>query len=199
MRHHGAALFPIAVMALLAAGTFWLERAPQVEDEGRDCKHRHDPDYMVDNFNVRRFDETGRLQHFLVAKKMLHYPDDDSTEVIAPRLTYYRTPPVHIFSKMAWLDKDGKHVKLDGDVHVVRDGLDGNPPTEITTSVLYAVPDDDFAHTDAPVVITQGQTVMNGTGMESNNKSQISILYGRTSGTIYQKQANKVDAAHGTK
>ena len=197
MRHHGAALFPIAVMALLAAGTFWLERATQVEDEGRDGKHRHDPDYIVDNFNVRRFDETGKLQHFLVAKKMLHYADDESTKVIAPRLTYYRTPPVHVFSKTAWLDKDGKHIELDGDVHVVRDGLDGNPPTEITTSVLYAIPDDDFAHTDAPVVITQGQTVMHGTGMESNSKSQISILYGRASGTIYQKQANKADAAHG--
>ncbi len=199
MRHHGAALFPIAVMALLAAGTFWLERATQVEDEGRDGNHRHDPDYIVDNFNVRRFDVTGKLQHFLVAKKMLHYPDDDSTEVMAPQLTYYRIPPVHISSKTAWLDKDGKHIRLDDDVHVVRDGLDGNPPTEITTSVLYAIPDDDFAHTDAPVVITQGQTVMHGTGMESNNKSQISILYGRTSGTIYQKQANKADGAHGKK
>ncbi|MDD5249605.1 MAG: LPS export ABC transporter periplasmic protein LptC [Rhodocyclaceae bacterium] len=196
MKHSGAPLFPIAVMALLAAGAFWLDRATQVADGGRDGRHRHDPDYIVDNFNVRRFDESGKLQHLLVAQKMLHYPDDDSTEVIAPRLTYYHTPPVHIFSNTAWLDKDGKHVRLDGDVRVVRDGRDGNPPTEIATSVLYAVPDDDFAHTDAPVVITQGQTVMRGSGMESNNKSQISILYGRASGTIYQKQANQADAAH---
>lgn len=196
MRHPGAALFPIAVMALLAAGTFWLDRATQIEDGGRDGKHRHDPDYIVDNFNVRRFDESGKLQHFLVGQKMLHYPDDDSTEVIAPRLTYYRTPPVRIFSNTAWLDKDGKHVKLDGDVHVIRDGSDGNPPTEIATSVLYAVPDDDFAYTDAPVVIRQGQSVMNGTGMESNNKSQISVLFGRASGTIYQNPSSQADAVH---
>lgn len=198
MRHSGAALFPIAVMSLLAAGTFWLNRATQVGD-GRDGKQRHDPDYIVDHFTVRRFDDTGKLQHFLVGEKMLHYPDDDSTEVIAPKLTYFRTPPVHVRSNKAWLDKDGKHVKLDGDVHVVRDGLDGGPPTEITTEVLYAVPDDDFAHTDAPVAITQGQSVMHGSGMETNNKTQISILYGRASGTIYKKPASQSDATHGKK
>ncbi|HEX8962120.1 MAG TPA: LPS export ABC transporter periplasmic protein LptC, partial [Rhodocyclaceae bacterium] len=153
-----------------------------------------DPDYIVDHFTVRRFDETGTLQHFLVGEKMLHYPDDDSTEVLAPRLTYFRTPPVHVSSNTAWLDKDGKHVKLEGNVRVIRDGLDGSPSTEIDTSVLYAIPDDEFAHTDAPVTITQGQSVMHGSGMETNDKTQISILYGRASGTIYKKQT---DAAHG--
>lgn len=197
MKHTGAALFPIAVMSLLTAGTFWLNQATQI-GEVRDAKQRHDPDYIVDHFNVRRFDDGGKLQHFLVGEKMLHYPDDDSTEVLAPKLTYFRTPPVHLSSKKAWLDKDGKHVKLEGDVRVVRDGLDGNPPTEIDTSVLYAVPDDDFAHTDVPVTITQGQSVMHGTGMETNDKTQISILYGRTSGTIYQKH-DKTDGAHGKK
>lgn len=199
MRHSATALFPIAVVALLAGATIWLDRATQVEDDSRSGKRRHDPDYIVDKFSVRRFDETGKLQHFLVGEKMLHYPDDDTTQVIAPQLTYYRNPPMHVFSKTAWLDRDGKHVKLDGDVRVVREGLNGTPSTEILTSVLYTIPDEDFAHTDAPVVITQGLSVMRGTGMESNSKTQISVLYGRASGTIYQKQSNQADAAHGKK
>ncbi|HEX8988725.1 MAG TPA: LPS export ABC transporter periplasmic protein LptC [Rhodocyclaceae bacterium] len=197
MRHSGAALFPIMVMGLLAAGTFWLKRATEVEGASQG-KQRHDPDYVVENFTVRRFDEAGKLQHFLVGKKMLHYPDDDSTEVIQPKLTYFRTPPMHVSSERAWLDKDGKHVKLDGDVRVIREGQDGNPPTEIDTTVLYAIPDDSFAHTDAPVVIKQGQSVMHGTGMETNDKTKISILYGRASGTIFQKSAN-AGAANGKK
>ncbi|MGE5468930.1 MAG: LPS export ABC transporter periplasmic protein LptC [Ignavibacteria bacterium] len=195
MKHGSTALFPIAVLSLLAAGTFWLNRATEIGD-GRVGKQRHDPDYFVDHFTVRRFDETGKLQHFLVGEKMLHYPDDDSTEVLAPRLTYFRTPPVHVTSKKAWLDKDGKHVKLEGDVHVVREGLNGDPPTDIATSVIYAVPDDSFAHTNAPVVITQGLSVMHGTGMETNDKSKISILYGRATGTIFQKD-QKASVSHG--
>ncbi len=198
MRHTGAALFPIVVIGLLAAGTFWLNEATQ-SGARNDGRQRHDPDYVVDHFNVRRFDDTGSLQHFLVGEKMLHFPDDDSTEVISPKLTYFRSPPVRVSATRAWLDKDGKHVKLDGDVHVIRDGVNGDPPTEMTTSVLFAVPDDSFAHTDAPVVITQGQSVMHGTGMETNDKTQISVLYGRASGTIYKKSDNKTDAAHGKK
>jgi lipopolysaccharide export system protein LptC len=197
MRGSGAALFPIGLMALLAAATFWLDRATQV-DEGRDGKHRHDPDYIVDNFNIRRFDADGALQHSLFAQKMLHYPDDDSTEVAAPKLTYFRDPPVHVSSDTAWIDRDGKHVKLDGDVRIVRDAVAGKLSTQITTSVLYAVPDDDVAHTDAPVTITQGQTVVNGTGMETNNKTHISVLYGPVRGTIYPNQTAQTDAPHET-
>jgi lipopolysaccharide export system protein LptC len=199
MRHAATALFPIAVISLLAAGTFWLNRATQVAGEGHDGKQRHDPDYVVENFTIRRFDDTGRLQHFLVGEKMLHYPDDDSTEVINPKLTYFRTPPVHVTSDRAWLDKDGKHVKLDGNVRVIREAFKDSPPTEIDTSVLYAIPDDSFAHTDAPVVITQGQSVMHGNGMETNDKTKISILYGRASGIIHSKSANQANAAHGKK
>jgi LPS export ABC transporter protein LptC len=127
---------------------------------------------------------------------MLHYPDDDSTEVIAPKLTYYRMQPVHISSNTAWLDKDGKHVRLNGNVRVVREGLAGDPPTTIATSVLYAVPDDDFVHTDAPVVMTHGHSTLRGIGMESNDKTQISILYGRASGTIYPKSATQAGSAN---
>lgn len=199
MRATGAGFFPVVLLFLLAALTFWLERATQTDDDGRNGKNRHDPDYIVDNFHVRRFDVDGKLQHTLVAQKMLHYPDDDSTKVVLPRLTYHRSPPAHVNSNLAWLDKDGKHVKLDGDVHVIRESLDGSPYTEITTSVLYAVPDDEFAHTEAPVVITQGQTVINGTGLETNNKTQISVLFGRVNGIIYKKPANQAQPTHENK
>ena len=186
-----AGLFPVVLMALLAALTFWLDRATQPLDDSRSGKHRHDPDFIVDNFQVRRFAADGALQHTLLATKMLHYADDESTEVAAPRLTYHRLPLLNVTSKTAWLDKDGKHVRLNGDVRIVSDGVKDKPPTEIDTSVLYAVPDDEFAHTDAPVKITQGLTVLNGTGMESNNKTQISVLFGPTNGIIYNNQTNE--------
>lgn len=195
MRPGTTALFPLAVLSLLAAGTFWLNRATQVGAEGPSGKQRHDPDYVVDNFTVRRFDDRGNLQHFLVGDKMLHFPDDDATEVTEPKLTYYRTPAVHLSASKAWLDRSGKHVKLEGKVRVVRDAFDGNPATIIATSVLYARPDDEFAHTDAPVVITHGRSVMRGSGMESNDNTQISVLYGRASGTIFPKSLKQTDAA----
>lgn len=179
----GAALFPIALLGLLAGLTFWLDQATQ-ERPARDGKHRHDPDYMVERFHVRRFDTDGKLQHSLVAQKMLHFPDDDSTEVTAPRLTYHRTPPTLVSSDTAWLDADGKHVRLDGNVQVVRKGLDNRPETRIATETLFIVPDDETASTSSPVTITQGRSVIKGTGLEANNKTQTAVLLGRVHGII---------------
>lgn len=196
MTQNSSGLFPIVLGALLAALTFWLDRATQPQEGVGSGKHRHDPDYIVDNFEVRRFGPDGNLQHTLTAARMLHYADDESTQVTAPRLIYHRTPGLSVSSNTAWLDKDGKHVRLEGDVRVVRDGVGGRPPTEIETSVLHAVPDDEFAHTNAPVKITQGLTVMRGTGMESNNKTQISVLFGRAQGTIFKNPSSEAHPSH---
>lgn len=197
MKHAGARLFPVVVTAALAALTFWLDRTTQPEEAGRGGSRRHDPDYIVDRFEVRRFDVGGALQHTLVAQKMLHYPDDESTEVIAPRLTYHRTPPTQVFADKAWLDKDGKHVRLDGNVNIVKGGAAGRPATTINTSVLYALPEDEFARTDAPVTISEGQTVIKGSGFETSNKTGVSVLHGRVEGIIYPKQAASGTAQRG--
>lgn len=197
MRQGGAGLIPVAVVAVFAALTFWLERATH-QEERRDGRNRHDADYFVDNFTLRRFNAEGTLQHTLVATKMVHFPDDESTEVTAPRLTYHRLPPMHVSSDTAWLDKEGKHVRLDNNVRILRESVDQRPPTEIRTRVLYAVPDDEIAHTDAPVKIVQGLTVLNGTGLETNNKTQISTLFGPTDGIIYNKQSNQAPSSNET-
>lgn len=195
MRISGTTLLPLALLAILAALTFWLERVTQgtVVDGS---KARHDPDFFVENFSVRRFNPEGMLQHTLHSRKMLHYPDDESTDLVAPRLTYHRAPPTRVSSDTAWLDRDGKHVRLDGNVRVVRGNTNGGPETVLSTSVLHAVPDDEVAHTDAPVTITQGMTVIKGTGLHTDNKTQISVLSGRAHGIIYNKEANTANTTN---
>ena len=65
-----------------------------------------------ERFEVRRFDIDGKLQHTLVADKLLHYPDDDTTIVTTPHVTYHQLPPTDIFARMAYIGKDGKEVDL---------------------------------------------------------------------------------------
>lgn len=180
-----ATLLPLLLLALLAGVTFWLEQTTRT-DTGRDGKTRHDPDFIVEDFQVRRYDIEGRLQHTLVAKKMTHYADDESSDVLTPHLTYHRETPTVVTSRTAWMDKGGDHVRLDDDVRIARAAYGVNPATVMTTMVLHVVPDDELAHTAAPVEITQGATVIRGTGLTSNNKTQISTLAGRVHGIIYR-------------
>lgn len=191
MRFSGATLFPLLIMALLAGLTLWLERASQQDDASGRAKLRHDPDFYVEHFTLRRFDPTGAVQHALTAEKMFHFPDDDSTEVVAPHLTYYGPRQTTVTARTAWLDKAGKHVRLNDDVRVVRAGNAETLETVITTSVMHVRPDDEYAYTDAPVTIRQGQSVMHGVGLEADNKTQIAVLSGPVRGTIYRNPPNE--------
>ncbi|MBI3522953.1 MAG: LPS export ABC transporter periplasmic protein LptC [Betaproteobacteria bacterium] len=190
MRVHSANLFPLVLLTLLAALTFWLERASQVGGIGYD-KRRHDPDFVVDNFTLRRFNLDGSLQHSLSAKEMLHYPDDDSTTVTDPALIFFgNTSPTRLSAHKALISKDGKQVRLSDDVRVVREASAGNPELLVTTAEMVVYPDDEIARTSAPVSIVQGHSVLTGAGMEVDNRAHTYTLNGPTHGMIYRKDIN---------
>ena len=183
MRAFRSSLLPLMLAALLAGLTYWLDHVVQNDTTPR-ANRRHDPDYFVDKFTVRRFGLDGTLQHTVSADRMVHFPDDDTTEVVAPHVVYETEPKTDITARTAWLDSKGTHIRLNDDVRIVRAGRDSQPETVITTSVLYVTPDDETAYTKAPVVITQGKSVVTGVGLEANNKSEVAVLSGPVHGTF---------------
>ncbi|MDP1735006.1 MAG: LPS export ABC transporter periplasmic protein LptC [Sulfuritalea sp.] len=187
MKDRAASLFPLAMLVLLAALTFWLNRV--IQGDNPRGPQRHDPDYWVERFEVRRFDAEGKLQHTVVAASLLHYPDDDTTVVTAPHITYHQQPPTEIFARMAYVGKDGKEVDLVDDVRVIRhSAATGSPSTVLETRTLKVFPDDEKGHTNDPVVITQGKSILNGIGLDIDNRSGISVLRGRVTGTLHRNR-----------
>jgi lipopolysaccharide export system protein LptC len=186
MKHSISTIFPLLIMLMLAALTFWLKEATQA-DGASNSAQRHDPDFFVENFVVNRFNAQGKLQNTLRSPKMRHFPDDDTTAIDFPDMEYFSERPTRITANSGWTNKDGKEVILTDNVVINRTGLLNAPATVITTTQMTAYPDDEIARTDKPVVITQGKTVVHGIGLESNNKTHIAVLGGRVQGTIYPK------------
>lgn len=190
MMDRASSMFPLAMLVLLAALTFWLNRV--IEGDKPRGPQRHDPDYWVERFEVRRFDVEGKLQHTLIADKLLHYPDDDTTVVTAPNLTYHQQAPTEIKAGVAYISRDGKEVDLVDQVRVIRHSATGDsPPTVLDTSTLKVFPDDEKARTRNPVVVTQSNSVMRGSGLDLDNKSGITVLHGRVSGTLHRNRTDK--------
>jgi lipopolysaccharide export system protein LptC len=180
-----APLFPLLLLTLLAGGTFWLERASQIGEAGRNGKNRHDPDFIVEHFTTRRFNLEGHLQHHLSAQKMTHYPDDDTTEVSTPSLIYYgQSNPLHIDAEHAWVSKDGKEVKLIGNVQMKRPARPHQPELLVKTAELRVFPDDEIARTQTAVTIINGLSTLQGQGLEANHHTQIFTLLGRVQGVL---------------
>lgn len=182
-------MFPLTMLVLLAALTFWLNRV--IQDDNPRGAQRHDADYWVEHFEVRRFDVDGKLQHTVTADKLQHYPDDDTTIITMPHITYHQKPPSEIFARMAYVGRDGKEVDLVDEVQVIRHGAtDDSRPTVLETRTLKVFPDDERGQTNDPVVITQGMSVMRGTGLDIDNRSGITVLRGRVTGTLHRNRTD---------
>jgi lipopolysaccharide export system protein LptC len=176
-------LFPLLLMLALAALTFWLELVLH-EEEPHQAPRRHDPDYVVDRLLHTRFNAQGTAESTLAAERMLHYPDDDSTELLAPRLVQTRAnqPRVTVTAERATLSRDGEELFLYDNVLVVREASAGRPEARMRTSFLQMARAQSVLRTDADVVITEGDRVLSGRGMEYNYDSWQFSLHERVRG-----------------
>ncbi len=186
MKLSSANLLPLLLLTLLAALTFWLERAAHFDDGHSVGKERHDPDFIVDNFTVRRYNVSGSLQYVVTAPKMLHYADDESTVVTSPAMSFFGEDRlIRINAGTAWLNREGKEVRLSDGVRVVRDATADSPELVVTTAEMQIFPDAETAHSSMPTTIAQGSSVVSGTGLDVDNKTRIFKLMGRARGIIF--------------
>lgn len=189
LKPRGQGLFQIALMGLLVGLTLWLQRATELQDGFSDSKLRHDPDYYAENFTVRRFAPSGGVQNMLTAKKMVHYPDDDTTVVTEPQMSFLKGPrPTHLTALQGLVGPEAGEIVLVGGVRGVRAATATDPEIVFTTTHLTVFPDDEVARTSAPVTIVQGASVIKGVGMEADNKSQVYQVHNQVNSTIEKKR-----------
>ena len=170
-------LFPLALMLSLALLTFWLERTVR-EDETKPPARRHDPDYIVVNFTTTTYNRDGIAESTLSADKMLHYPDDDTTELVSPRVVQAKPnePRLTVRADRGQLSRDGDEIFLYGSVILVRDAHAERPEARMTTDFLHILRDRGLVRTDREVKIVEGVNSLFGRGMEYNNESRELLL-----------------------
>ena len=181
MRGIPAIWFALIVLALLAALTFWIDRAVQPPQLKRDGSTRHDPDYIISNFASSRADANGDPRFSLVGAEMRHYPDDDTTELVRPAFTQFslKKPTTRIEGQRGQVSADGENVYFMDNVKIVRAATRSKGELTVLTDYLHIVPEQDFVQTDRPVTILQApRTVIRGNGMEYYKKEGVFKLFG---------------------
>ena len=185
-RDRASSLFPLLLLLALAAGSLWLERAVQAPEHDKSGKTRHDPDFIAEEFGVTKIGITGRPEYILSAARMLHYPDDESTDIVAPRLVqrHENAAPIVIRADRGLISRNGDEASFYGNVVVVREAGRGRSELRMQTEYLQIVPDRDLARTDRPVIVTEGRSRLAGVGMEFNNKTRQFALLSQVRGTF---------------
>lgn len=162
---------PLILVALLATMSFWLDRKVQLPAHRPDGSSRHDPDFIVEGFSAVKMNPDGTRRYALAAKRMVHFPDDNSTQLELPRLVYfdYQRAPVTIRSETAEAVQGGDDVFFRGDVQIIRSAYASNAELGLFTSFLHVIPDKDLAKTDKPVRMVEGNSTASSVGLEFDN------------------------------
>ncbi|MDR1890435.1 MAG: LPS export ABC transporter periplasmic protein LptC [Zoogloeaceae bacterium] len=192
IKYGGApALFPLLLMMTLAGLVYWLEISTEPLPPKADANLRHDPDATAEKFTVLRYGPDGRLHYQLVADYMEHYPDDDSSLIQTPRLTNYRpqSPDVTLIGKSALVTEEGKRVLVQENVVLTRAAFAGRPALVARTPELTVLPDEGKAFNQHPVQITQGDSWINGVGLQMDNNLGTFVLQKQVRGAYVRNPA----------
>jgi lipopolysaccharide export system protein LptC len=181
------AYLPLVMMGVLAAGTWWLVRNASTTDvPPAAVAPRHEPDYLMKNFVVQRFDAAGTLRTQIEGEQLRHFPDDDTLEVDTARIRAIGDHGTVTLAtaRRALANGDGSEVQLLGDAHIVRPATGKEQTVEFRGEFLHAFRNLEQVRSHLPVVVTQGSSVVHAEGMLYDNLARVVTLTGRSSATF---------------
>jgi len=139
----------------------------------------HDPDYYMEDFTTLTMKQDGTPKNKLSANYMAHYPDDDTTELLKPKLEIFRLdkPPLYMSADKGWIAADNEVILLTGDVELWEEDESGVRTLQVNTSKAHVLLNQEYAETDKYVKIILNKNITTGIGMRAYFKdSRLDVL-----------------------
>lgn len=176
----GSLWLPLAILALLAALSFWIERSVQVTEGGSQAV-ASDPEGIMEDFDALRTDPTGRPHYRLSARRLKHYSGSRLTELEAPRFVQLdaQAGDISAAAREATISASGDEVDLRGDVVVERAARPDQPAMTLRTAQLLVFPDQNLLRAPGAVTIEDGAQTLRAGAMEYNADLRVIRLSGR--------------------
>lgn len=190
---------PIAVMGLMALGTYWLvQNSPQPDVPVVERPQRNEPDYFMKQFSVTTFVESGRLKSEVFGVAARHFPDTDRLEIDRIRIRSFDEQGrlTTATANRALTNNDASVVELFGNALLVREAQQDNagnlvPRIEFRGEYLHANTETERVKSDKPVQLRRGNDVFVGDSMDYDNLNQVMVMQGRVKGLINPKQTTR--------
>lgn len=195
-----SAYLPLALMAALAAATWWLvQTAPGAETPRVEAKPRHEPDYVMTRFIVQRFAADGTLRTQIEGDVLRHFPDNDTLEIDSPRIRAIADngEATLASARRALANGDGSELQLLGDATIVRPAVGKSDAVEFRGEFFHAFRNIEQVRTHLPVVVTQGKSRVRAEGMTYDHLARVVDLKGRTQATFAAPVRRSASASAG--
>lgn len=186
-----ALYLPAVLMAFFALGSWWLVRSlPSFFAEPPSKQVRHAPDYFLEGFSVKSFDNKGRLARELSGDHAQHFPDTDILDIrnVVMRGQNVEGQRVNARADRALAKGDGSQVTFMGDVLFSQPaswrGGKLQAETEMRSHEITAFLKEERLVSNVPVEIRRGQDVFTAERMQMNSKTGEYELNGKVRGLV---------------
>ncbi|OGT57356.1 MAG: LPS export ABC transporter periplasmic protein LptC [Gammaproteobacteria bacterium RIFCSPHIGHO2_12_FULL_43_28] len=170
-------LIMLAIVAIAGFATWMtLSYRPQ---NGKAFTEKNVPDTLMEGVTAIIMNKEGTLDMKIETPKMVHYTENDTTNLLQPSITLYRKSPEpwHITSRFAKATQGIDNINFWENVVISHLADEHDPFTEIQTTTLMVYPHDQKATTDAPIKLIQPNLIVNAIGMRADmNTGDINLL-----------------------
>jgi lipopolysaccharide export system protein LptC len=187
-------LTPLLLMGILTLITFYLvEKNTPQEKSTLERVRLHEPDYTIKEGTLSALNEVGNTKYRVIGKKLIHYDDDASIDILTPRMRLFQTDkaPVTVKADTGHLDGDLTIMDLYDNAEIFRpaQAATETQPASLrmlaSSSYFKVFINDDIIETDRPLTLEQGMSIMNSTaGGTFYNVDQSMKLSGQVRGRI---------------
>ena len=181
---------PIALMGLLALGSYWLLRVtPEPDTQAAPRAPQHEPDYFMREFVVRSFFTDGQLRSEVRGQEARHYPDDGRLEVDNARIRHLRPDGSLTTGQAQRLTSNAEQTEfvLTGQAVVVREqarAAAGSPRLEFRGEHLRLLPEARRVIAEQPVLLLRGRDRMAAQGLDYRDDTGVALFKGRAVATL---------------
>lgn len=176
--NHRATIISLALILVLgfAAWTTYLSSRPNTTIA---LQTKVEPDAFMEDITTVIMDKQGKPSMKIATPKMVHYNENDTTQLISPQLTLYRQSPSPWFvtSKFAKATQGIDNVDFWENVVIHHVADINNPATIIKTSKLTVHPNKKTAETTEQITMEQPGITVSAKGMFADmNTGDIKLL-----------------------
>ncbi len=190
---HGAHWIPFVFVALLAGLTYWLlQLSLPAPEASAPLQKAHTPDYFADHFSISVLDPVGTTQYRIKAEKMVHYADNENTEVERPALRAFTPDQPDVTGRAARgvINRDISLVDLYGAARIWRAAGNGEPAMKAASEHFQVLINDDVIQTKEPVKLQRGASRVTAIGMIYNNTTRVMRLTSQVKGVLAASDAS---------
>lgn len=165
---------PLALMTLLALGTWWLvKNTPRQETSEERPILRREPDYEMRDFAITRFATDGRATVRIEGALLRHFPDTDRIEIDTAHIHAVAVDGrvTQAYASKALVNGDASEWQLSGGARVLTGPKEG-PKLELESEFLHAFVAAEKIRSHLPVRVRRDQDEIRAGGLEFDNLTQ---------------------------